>query len=152
MRPPRRPSHCPHAGDRLRPVTVVRAWNPGWHTAGMSSPRSLALALPNVEEGVACVGTALESRTFVVAKKAFLFVSAKDARLKLDSSATEAKRLGFAVGANGWVKIELASLPPVPVLKQWIAESHGLMARGRAATKPGAKAPGKKSKKARRNA
>ncbi|HEX6810603.1 MAG TPA: hypothetical protein VF384_03165 [Planctomycetota bacterium] len=118
----------------------------------MTDLGTLALALGNVQQGVACAGTALESRTFAVGKKAFLFVSAKDARLKLDSSAGEAKRLGFAVGANGWVKLELASLPAAAVLKKWIRESHALMGGARSAAKPAAKAAGTKAKKARRKA
>jgi hypothetical protein len=39
----------------------------------------IARALPDVTEGVACEGTALESRTFKRGTKAFLFVGTKDA-------------------------------------------------------------------------
>ena len=47
----------------------------------------LALALPNLETGIACAGTALESRTYRTGKKAFLFVSRQEARLELAASA-----------------------------------------------------------------
>lgn len=86
----------------------------------------LALALPEVVQGIACSGTALESRTYAIGKKSFLFVSKKQARLKLDSSAKEAAKLGFAVGANGWVMLPLDALPANAVVKRWIAESYAL--------------------------
>ncbi len=90
--------------------------------------RRLASQLPDVEEGVACAGTALESRTYKAKKKAFLFLGEDHARMKLDASAKEAKKLGFEVGANGWVKVPLDEAPPKAVLERWVAESHALMA------------------------
>ncbi len=42
--------------------------------------RKLALALPEVEEGVSCAGTALERRTVKVRDKAFVFLGAKPKR------------------------------------------------------------------------
>ena len=90
---------------------------------------TIALALPGVEQGIACAGTALESRTYQVNKKSFLFVSKKQARLKLDASASEARKLGFAVGANGWVTVPLDGLPAAAVIKRWIAESYSLVSR-----------------------
>lgn len=90
---------------------------------------TIALALADVEQGVACAGTALESRTYQVRKKSFLFVSKDQARLKLDASASEARKLGFAVGANGWVTVPLDALPAAAVIKRWIAESHSLVSR-----------------------
>ena len=89
----------------------------------------IALALPNVEQGIACAGTPLESRTYQVTGKSFLFVSKDEARLKLDASASEARRLGFTVGANGWVAISLDALPAAAVMKRWIAESYSLVSR-----------------------
>lgn len=99
---------------------------------------SLAAALPGTEQGLACAGTALESRTFAVRGKTFLFLSKRQARLKLDPSAPEARKLGFPVGANGWVTLELDALPAATVLKRWIAESHSLFAAASrsAPTKP----------------
>lgn len=89
----------------------------------------IALALPEVVQGIACAGTALESRTYQTSKKAFLFVSKKQARLKLDESVKQATKLGFAVGANGWVTLPLDALPAGTVVKRWIAESHTLVSR-----------------------
>ena len=89
---------------------------------------AIALALPDVQQGIACAGTALASRTFAVRNKAFLFLSAKEARLKLEASLAAARDAGHGVGANGWVKLDLEALPATAVLRRWIAESHALMA------------------------
>jgi len=106
----------------------------------MLNPSTIALALPEVEQGVACAGTALESRTYHVKKKSFLFVSKEQARMKLDASASEARKLGLAVGANGWVTVSMHALPAAAVMKRWIAESYSLVTRP--AGKPQAKAKG----------
>ena len=103
----------------------------------MHALATIARRLPEVSEGLACAGTALESHTFQVGGKAFLFLSAKVARLKLGNSAAEAKECGCEVGANGWVKLALDTLPPAAVLKRWVAESHGLLGgRGSGAAVP----------------
>jgi hypothetical protein len=94
----------------------------------MADLAALAAALPGTTHGVACAGTSLESRTFQVQRKTFLFLSKRQARLKLDASAPEARKLGLPVGANGWVTLELDALPAATVLKRWIAESHALFA------------------------
>ncbi|MBL8802144.1 MAG: hypothetical protein JNN27_09130 [Planctomycetes bacterium] len=99
---------------------------------------SIALEFADVVEGVACAGTALESRTYRVNKKNFLFLSAKLARFKLDASSAEAKRQGCEVGANGWVKLSLDALPPASVVRRWLAESHALC--GGASSQSGASA------------
>ena len=78
------------------------------------------MKLPEVELGIACKGTALESTTYNSNKKAFLFVGAKDARLKR---------------AAGWIKIDLAAPPSDRDLAAWVAESHALVA-GSGAKKP----------------
>ncbi len=115
-----------------------------------------AKALPDVGEGVACAGTSIESKTFTVHGKAFLFVGSKNLRLKLANSASEAggfaKRPSSAVqmGAGGWTTIRLADgdVPEDAVLRRWVAESHALFHRppmrlaaarmnGTVATKPG---------------
>jgi hypothetical protein len=109
---------------------------------------AIAAALLGVVEGVACAGTALESRTYSVNKKNFLFVSEKLARLKLDASLSEANGLGCEVGANGWVQISLDALPPTSVVRRWIAESHTLEGGGRVRTGPSARsAAPKRSRK-----
>jgi len=107
---------------------------------------AIALALPDVTQGIACAGTALESRTYQVKGKAFLFEAPKDLRLKLASSAADAAKLGFSVGSNGWVKVPLDALPAAPVLRRWIGESHALMAA------PASKGAAKKAAPARRKA
>lgn len=105
------------------------------HDPCMIDLTAIATSLPDVASGVACAGTALESRTFTTNKKAFLFVSTKDVRLKLDASSAAAKKAGFDVGANGWVKLPLRELPAAATLKKWIAESHALMTPAAKATK-----------------
>jgi len=102
----------------------------------MPSLAAIALALPGVDEGIACAGTALESRTHVANRKAFLYVSADCVRLELDRSVAEARKRGGQVGAGGWTKLAMDGLPPATDLKRWIAESHGLI---------GAGSPGKRS-------
>ncbi len=104
--------------------------------------RKTALALADVDEGIACAGTALESNTFRVKKKAFVFVGRKDGgitiRLKLAASIPEAKKLAdkspsiYGVGAGGWVSAKLGASDPAPprgVLERWIRESHALMSK-----------------------
>lgn len=97
------------------------------------SLRRFALALPEVEEGVACAGTALEARTFARGRKSFLFLRASDARLKLGPSLAEAERLADGdpercrVGANGWVHVQLEGAGDLRKrIEAWIAESHAL--------------------------
>jgi hypothetical protein len=113
----------------------------------------IAKRLPDVEEGIACKGTALESRTFKVNEKAFLFLSARDARLKLGPSVAEAVAFAKAepsrctVGAGGWVKLSVAAPPSSNVLARWIAESRATMGTATAATKKSAPRAGKKAAK-----
>jgi len=105
--------------------------------------RKCALAHPDVEEGIACKGTALESSTFKARKKAFLFVQPKDGgmklRLKLDTLAPEAKKLAakepdrYGVGAKGWVAATFGpdEAPPKGLLERWIAESYRIVVGGK---------------------
>ena len=95
-----------------------------------------ALALPDAEEGIACAGTSLEKRTIKVGKKAFLFLSAKDAMLKLSDSLPAAEELAEAeperckVGAHGWFTITFGdgkSFPSAQLVK-WVKESYSLFA------------------------
>ena len=87
-------------------------------------------------EGVACAGTALESKTFKVSDKAFLFIGPKNARLKLVTSADEAKewagkaKSAVEFGKGGWVAIRFdgSKAPADSVLRRWVAESHSLFA------------------------
>lgn len=114
-------------------------------TTPMMAIRALAMKLPDVTEGIACPGTAMERRTVKVATKAFVFLGVGDALLKLDGELPEAKRMAkaeperFRAGANGWVKITFDAdrPPPLAVLKRWLVESHRLavMAKPKPKTK-----------------
>ena len=98
--------------------------------------RKFASSLPDVEEGVACEGTALERRTFKAKKKAFLFLGSDDAMLKLDASLAEARSLALNVGKNGWVKLLLSGGTPREVVHRWIKESYELMAAPQSKKRP----------------
>src|SRR5262245_58876819 len=91
-----------------------------------------ALRHADVETGVACAGTAVESRTAKVRGRAFLFLRAQDARFKLAASAAEASRPGSGckVGSGGWCHVVLGAddTPSLDVMQRWIAESYALMA------------------------
>jgi hypothetical protein len=104
--------------------------------------RKLALSFPETEEGVACEGTPLESRTVRAKKKAFLFLGQKDGmcqvRLKLDGSLSDAAKRAkkeperVQVGAKGWVLLRLpADEAPRPTekgfLEAWIRESYDVV-------------------------
>ena len=93
-----------------------------------------ALKLPGTIEDVACEGTALESRSFKVNGKAFLFVGMRDARLKSDGK---------------WIKLELATARPRAELAALVSASYAAFASGSAkpAAPPGARATAKKSAK-----
>lgn len=91
-----------------------------------------AEGIPGVTQGIACAGTSLEARTFIVGSKTFLFVGAKDARLKLVESAEEAVALAagspaaLKVGAGGWLTIRFdgEGVPGPKILRAWVLESH----------------------------
>lgn len=94
-----------------------------------------AAGIPGVSTGVACAGTALESRTFTAGSKAFLFVGTKDVRLKLGPSLPKARALaqryphGVRVGAGGWTTIALQADPgpTAATLRTWVSESHAMI-------------------------
>ncbi len=98
--------------------------------------RSLALTYPEAEEGIACQGTALECSAFKARKKTFLFVSARELKVKLGDSLAEAKKLAKAepariqVGVHGWVTVKFSDeqTSPLEILKRWIDESYRLLA------------------------
>jgi hypothetical protein len=102
----------------------------------MQALRKAALHHPGTEEGVACEGTPIESRTVKARNKAFLFLTIGHARLKLRESLPEATRLAlkrphqFQVGSGGWVKASLSAdgTTPLDVLERWVGESYRLMA------------------------
>jgi hypothetical protein len=96
--------------------------------------RRLALLLPGTAEGVACAGTALETRTITAGGKAFLFLRDTDARLKLRESLPEVTELAagrperYAVGAHGWVTVQLTAEAAPDPFDRWIEESFRLLA------------------------
>ncbi len=98
--------------------------------------RRAALRHPGTEEGVACEGTPIESRTVKARNKAFLFLTIGHARFKLRESLPEATKLAqtrpdrIQVGSGGWVKASLSAdgSTPLDVLERWIGESYRLMA------------------------
>jgi hypothetical protein len=117
--------------------------------------RKVALALPGVEEGVACAGTPIEKSTCRVKKKAFLFLGNKDGgfdvMVKLDASLADARERAakepgrYKAGAGGWVSAKFArgEAPPRGLLERWIVESHGVLADGEGGAKAKAKAKAK---------
>jgi hypothetical protein len=102
----------------------------------MQALRRAALRYPGTEEGVACEGTPVESRTVKARNKAFVFLTIGHARLKLRDSLPEATKLAqkrpdqLQVGSGGWVKASLGAdgSTPIDVLERWIGESYRLMA------------------------
>src|SRR5262249_53302600 len=97
--------------------------------------RTAALKLPDVEEGIACKGTAIECSTFKVSGTAFRFLAAANIRVKLKESLAEAARLAakaperYEVGAHGWVKVTFGDDAQLPLdtLQKWIDESYRQM-------------------------
>ena len=104
--------------------------------SAMQALRKVALRYPGTEEGVACEGTPVESRTVKARNKAFLFLTIGHVRLKLRESLPEATKLAekkpdqLHVGAGGWVKASLSAdgSTPIDVLERWVGESYRLMA------------------------
>jgi len=115
---------------------------------------ALARRHAGVTEGIACAGTPLERRTMKVGARAFLFVGASDAMVKLAASIPEARRLAraaparYRVGTGGWVKVAFSTDEPPAreVFARWIAESYALM-KAPAKKTPAVKKPARKPKK-----
>jgi hypothetical protein len=96
--------------------------------------RRIALALPEVTEGVVC-----NRASFEAGKKRFLFLEAKEesclVMLKLDDSLAEAKKLSatspdcYRVGSTNWVTAIYGAgkLPPTGLLERWTLESYRLL-------------------------
>lgn len=108
--------------------------------------RKIASRFDGVEEGVACAGTKIESKTYCVRGRAFLFVGAAEptvVRFKVGERAAAAKKAGAEVGAGGWAKIVLDGAPPAG-FADLVAESYALVGGGKA---PRGAAPKKKAKR-----
>jgi hypothetical protein len=123
--------------------------------------RAHALRHAGVEESVACKGTVIQSATFKVRGKAFLFLRPVQAMLKLGPSLPAAVGLAkkspnsLRAGAGGWVTVPLPARAPVDLarLEAWIDESYSVSAEAptkRASARTRApKARAKRSKGAR---
>jgi predicted DNA-binding protein (MmcQ/YjbR family) len=100
--------------------------------------RRWAMAEPGVTEDVACKGTALESTSYKLGGRAFLFVQRKSGalvlRLKLAASADAAVRAGGTAGAHGWVTLTVPASEPAAALQGWVHESRELVAGAKPAS------------------
>jgi len=123
-------------------------------TANMTGTKDalgrIASRFDGVVEGVACAGTRIESKTYCVGSRAFLFVGAADptvVRFKVKSLAVAARKAGAEVGAGGWAKLVLDG--PLPArLPDFVAESYALMGGGKATARGAAgKAPRRSARK-----
>jgi hypothetical protein len=95
-----------------------------------------ALRYPDATAGLACAGTAIESRTALTSKRAFVFLRRKEFRMKVGASFAEVEALAAAhpdqyeAGKNGWIKVtlETGADPTAEQWQRWIDESFRLMA------------------------
>ena len=130
-------------------------------TADLKQIEALAAAHPDAERGVACPGTQVESTTYSIRGKSFVFLRLAgerfEARLKLEASRPEATALqarqpaAYSIGTHGWAKLTwtTASPPPMDLVKRWIDESYQLMVENappKPVEKPAAKAKTAKAK------
>jgi len=118
------------------------------------SLRSLALSLPDTEEGIACEGTSLEKLTIKVRKRAFVFLGKTDVMLKLGVSLADATAIAkespdfVKAGATGWVTIKVEGSPVSRrTLEAWIKESYQLFAGDPSPDKSKARSPKKRSRR-----
>lgn len=106
--------------------------------------RAIASRYPDVEEGIACKGTTVESITYKVRKRAFLFLRTAGVMLKLRESLGEAAEMArkeparYSAGSGGWVTVRQPNAGPLPMdmMERWIGESYALMSAGAPASKP----------------
>lgn len=102
--------------------------------------RNAALRQPDVIEGLACKGTTIQSATFKVRGKAFLFLRPGRVMVKLDGSRSEALKHAernperYRVGSGGWTTVTYDAPKEVslPQMERWIRESYGLFAATKA--------------------
>jgi hypothetical protein len=111
----------------------------------------IAESFPDITRGVACKGTKLESTTFGVKRKVFLFVRDQsdpvELRMKLAASAGEAQKLAatdkrVSIGAKNWAKLSFSPTDPpaLELVQRWIAESYtAIVGAPKPAKKPRAK-------------
>ncbi|HEX5135724.1 MAG TPA: hypothetical protein VFY93_02040 [Planctomycetota bacterium] len=114
--------------------------------------RRITSRFDGVVEGVACAGTKIESKTYAVRGRAFLFVGAAEptvVRFKVGASAAAAKKAGAEVGAGGWAKIVLDGALPAG-LDGLVAESYSLAGGGKAPAGRAARSTTRKRKAKRK--
>lgn len=115
---------------------------PPAHPAPIAALRALALALPDVTEGVSCAGTSIEKMAFQSRKKTFLHLGTSrgmmSAMLKLRAHLGEASALATArpdrykVGSSAWVTATLPLDEPLPEhFDAWLRESYQLQVEKR---------------------
>lgn len=102
----------------------------------MQAMRRAALRHADVEESVACKGTAIESSRFKVGGRAFLFLRSGRVMVRLDRSQKEASSLAekkpksYKVASGGWTTVSFEDPKDVAIklLEKWISESYGVAA------------------------
>jgi len=105
--------------------------------------RRAALRHPDVDESVACRGTPIESATFKIGGRAFLFLRSGRVMVRLDRSQGEAAGLAqkkperYKIGSGGWATVTFEDPKDVSIrlLEKWISESYGVLASGGASRK-----------------
>jgi hypothetical protein len=105
--------------------------------------RRAALRHPDVEESVACKGTPIESATFKIGGRAFLFLRSGRVMVRLDRSQEEAAGLAqkkperYKIGSGGWATVTFEGPKDVSIrlLERWVSESYGVLASGGASRK-----------------
>lgn len=93
--------------------------------------RRAALRHADVQQDVACKGTAIESATFKVGGRAFLLLRSGRVMVRLDRSQKEASRVAekkpvcYKVGSGGWTTATFEDPKEVSIelLERWISES-----------------------------
>ena len=118
----------------------------------------LALSLADVEEKVACAGTAIEQASFRTGGKSFLFAQRKGdlaiVRFKLEQSIAAAQATdGVEVGKGNWTtaRIPLGKAPSA-TLKRWVRESYALSVKPKSTRKKASKKKTSKKQAVRKKA
>ena len=118
----------------------------------------LALSLADVEEKVACAGTAIEQASFHTGGKSFLFAQRKGdlaiVRFKLDQSIAAAEATeGVEVGKGNWTTARIPlSKAPSAALKRWVRESYALSVKPKSSRKKASKKKAASRKKSAKKA
>ncbi len=100
----------------------------------IESLRKVALSCPDTEETLSCKGSAIQSATFKIKGKSFLFVRPGNVMVKLGASFEQAGELAakhpksLKVGKGGWTTVTDPGSKEVPLalLKKWAKESYAV--------------------------